>query len=141
MTMMKTDEQVLKEIGEAAAGLLLMSESDCPLEPFRLEGERDAGGQPDLGRLRRLAEVSEDAPVEVIGFDEFFRAAVFVTLKREGGGEKAAEDRVGILRRALTDNLSGLSVYRVGSISIAVYVVGRSAEGNFVGLSTRVVET
>ena len=137
---MKTDEQVLREIEEAADGLLLMSESDRPLEPFRLEGGGE-GGEPDLGRLRRLAEAPADAPVEVLGFEEFFDAVNLVVLRRGGGAERAGAERVGALKRALSDNLSGLRAYRVGSINIAIYVLGRSAAGNFLGFSTRAIET
>jgi hypothetical protein len=31
--------------------------------------------------------------------------------------------------------------YRVGTVNVAVYVVGRSPEGHWLGVSTRVVET
>lgn len=120
---MKTDEQLLEELAAAVEGLLLMSETDAPLEPVWLEDED-------------LADVSETR-----GFEEFFDRATFVVLKPAGGAEKAGADRVEKLKRALADNLEDLRVYRVGSISIAVYVVGRSAAGSLLGLSTRVVET
>ncbi|MDQ3743999.1 MAG: nuclease A inhibitor family protein [Acidobacteriota bacterium] len=41
----------------------------------------------------------------------------------------------------LEENLTDLKAYRVGLINIPVYVVGRSASGNWLGVSTRVVET
>lgn len=138
---MKTDEQLLEELRAAAAGLLLMSETDQPLEPFRLEGDAGGGDGPDLSRLRAIAGAGEDAPVEARDFEEFFETATLVKLKPGGGGERADEEGVARLKRALADNLAGLRVYRVGEISVAVFVVGRSAAGSFLGLSTRVVET
>jgi hypothetical protein len=43
--------------------------------------------------------------------------------------------------KTLHDNLSDLKVYRLGTIDIDVYLVGRANEGNYAGLYTKVVET
>ncbi len=55
--------------------------------------------------------------------------------------ERAIARRFQALLRLLKENLDDLKVYRVGTINIAVYIVGRTVTGNWVGLSTRVVET
>jgi hypothetical protein len=128
----RSDEEILEELARAAEGLWYMSESDYPLEPVRLEG---ADGPSD-DRLRELAGAGADARVETRGLEGFFRDAAAV---RAGERPEPASFR-GVLR-ALRGNLSDLKVYRVGDVNVAVYVLGRSAGGSWLGVSTRVVET
>ena len=131
---MKTDEQVFGELAEAARGLLYMSEADHPFEPLRLDGE------PDAARLRELAGAGADAPVTTQSLEEFFRAAASEPTWK-GAEELATARRFQALVRALEENLSEIKVYKVGRINLPVYVLGRSPQGNWLGLSTRVVET
>ena len=133
---MKSDEQILEEIGRAARGLFLMSESDYPVEPFRL----GAGETPDAATLRRAAGADENAEVTTRKADEFFRPASFVE-EASGTFGLAPARRVEELARVLSANLSEVTVYRVGEINIPVYVLGRSSSGGWLGVSTRVVET
>ena len=133
---MKTDEQLLEEIGRAGEGLLFMSEADYPFETVRLEGP----GEVSPRRLRELAGAGEGAAVVTQGLDEFFRAAT-AEPDWKGERERAEARRYQALVRLLKENLGDLRVYRVGEINIPVYVLGRSASGNWLGLRTRVVET
>jgi len=133
---MKSDEEIMAEIEEAAAGLLLMSEADYPPEPLRLEG----ADEPDPVRLRELAGEAADAPVEVRGLEEFFRAAASEP-PWKAGVELALARRFQNLVRTLRENLADVRVYRVGEINMPVYVIGKSSSGSWIGLSTRVVET
>ena len=59
----------------------------------------------------------------------------------EGTGEPARAGSFREVVRALTENLADVRVYRIGEINIPVYVLGRSGNGNRLGLSTRIVET
>lgn len=133
---MKSDEQIMDEIGRAARGLFRMSEADYAVEPFRLAG---AEGPTD-STLRRVAGASADAAVTAASAAEFFRPEAFVEEAGDAVGLASAE-RISGLARALLDNLSDVTVYRVGEINIPVYVLGRSAGGSWLGVSTRVVET
>jgi len=45
------------------------------------------------------------------------------------------------LVKTLKDNLTDIKVYRIGTINIDVYIVGKTASGDLVGISTKVVET
>jgi hypothetical protein len=132
----KSDEQILEEIGRAARGLFRMSESDYPVEPFRL----GAGESPDAATLRRVAGAGADAEVTTRKAEEFFRPSSFVE-EAEGTFGPAPAGRVRELSRALTANLSEVTVYRVGEVNIAVYVLGRSEGGSWLGVLTRAVET
>lgn len=131
---MRTDEQIIAELKKATEGLMFMSESDYPFEIVRLEGE------PDQQRLRELGAAAADAPVETRSLEEFFRAAASEPEWKKGE-ELATARRFQSLVRLLKENLSEARVYRVGEINIAVFILGKSAEGNWLGLQTRVVET
>jgi hypothetical protein len=133
---MKTDEQLLSELREAAAGLLYMSESDHPLEVFNWDG----GSAVTPERLRREAGKAADAPVAEVTAPQFFRAATSEP-DWKGEAERRTARRYQTLLRLLEENLDGLTVYRVGDIDITAYVLGRSPQGNWLGLATRLIET
>ena len=133
---MKSDGQIMDEIARAARGLFRTSESDYPVEPFRLED----GQEPAAPLLRRAAGASDAAAVTVGPPAEFFRAGAFAEAEGDAAG-LVSEARLRALARALLGNLSDVAVYRVGEINIAVYVLGRSGSGSWLGVSTRVVET
>jgi len=136
---MKSDEQVCGELEEATRGLMFMSESDYPFEVVRWEGVEEI--RPEY--LRRVA--GEDATATAAAVEErtvadFFRVAAGEQ-EWKGEADIALAKRYQSLVRLLEDNLKDVKVYRVGAINIGVYVVGRSDEGNWIGLSTRAVET
>ncbi len=128
----RSDEEILEELRRAADGLWYMSESDYPLEVVRVEGAEE----PSHERLREAAGAERDAPVETRRLEEFFRDSAAV----RAGERPTAASFEGVLR-ALRENLTDLRVYRIGSVNIAVYVLGRGASGDWLGLRTRVVET
>jgi hypothetical protein len=133
---MMDDEKLEQELREATRGLTFMSESDYPVEVVRWSGIDDV--TPEF--LRGLNGQEASAPVETTGVGEFFRnAASEAEWKSEAERETARryQKLIGLLK----DNLKGLTVYRVGSINIGVYVVGRGTSGDWLGVSTRVVET
>jgi hypothetical protein len=98
-----------------------MSESDYPFETIRWDGKVSI--TPEY--LRNISGSPEGSPVQEIDVDKFFNVS----------------GRFRDLTSLLKNSLSNLRVYKVGTINIPVYIVGRSAEGNWLGLSTRVVQT
>jgi hypothetical protein len=133
---MKSDEEMTEELKRLTDGLLFMSESDYPFEIFYREGNAELRPQS----LRELARQPGDSPVEVTSVDDFFGVAASEPVWK-GDGQLAVAKRYQALVRLLTENLEDLKVYRVGSINIAVYIIGRAQTGNWLGISTRVVET
>ena len=129
------DARLLDELREATRGLTFMSESDYPFEVF------DWGASaPTPESLRGLAGAGADAEVETRTAEEFFRVAASQP-DWKGEGELAAARRFQALLRLLQENLADLTVFRVGTINIPVYVAGRAPSGSWLGVSTRVVET
>ncbi|HVF45665.1 MAG TPA: nuclease A inhibitor family protein [Pyrinomonadaceae bacterium] len=133
--MKKDDAKLIEELREATRGLLFTSESDYPFEVFVW-----ASAEPTRESLRGLAGADSRAPVETRSAREFFRAAASEP-DWKGEAELAAARRFQTLLLLLETSLADLKVYRVGEVDIAVYVTGRAPSGNFVGVSTRVVET
>jgi hypothetical protein len=133
---MKTDEELFGALTEATEGLLLMSESDYPFEVVRWDGSEQLS--PDY--LRRAAGADAATKVEETTVEELFRIPAGEQ-EWKGESEIASARRYQRLQHLLTENLEALKVYRMGEINIGVYVVGRSADGNWLGVSTRVVET
>lgn len=129
-----TEERLMRELAEATAGLMLMSESDHPLQVIRWEAE------PTAEFLRGLTGRGPAAPVERRGAAEFFRAPASEPGWKTGAELETAR-RFQALRRLLEENLEGVTVYRVGEIDVTVYVVGRTPAGSWAGVVTRVVET
>lgn len=133
--MMKDDGQLIEELRESTRGLLFMSESDYPFEVFVW-----GNAEPTREFLRGLACADSSAAVETRDAREFFRASASEP-EWKGEDELAAARRFQALLRLLETSLTDLKVYRVGAIDIKVYVAGRAPSGNYLGVSTRVVET
>jgi hypothetical protein len=133
---MKTNEELFGALKEATEGLLYMSESDYPVEVIRWDGSEQLS--PDY--LRKIAGADSSAAVEESAMEDFFR--VLAGEQEWKGEEQLAEaQRYQRLRKLLEENLRGIKVYRVGEINIGVYVLGESVEGDWLGVSTRAVET
>ena len=123
--MSKTDLTALKE---AADGLLLLSESDEPIEVIAWGGE--TGQLTDQGVLRLAGHKLGDR-VEATDLDDIFRDAV--------AGDNAKKFQK--LIQALKDTLDDIRVYRVGEVERDVYIVGKTKGGGWAGLKSKVVET
>lgn len=110
-----------------------MSESDYPFEVIVWD-------QITPKFLRQQAGAAMNAPIGEQSVADFFSVAAG---EQEWKGERelATAKKYLALIKLLNDNLSDVRVYRVGSINMPVYVVGRSASGKAIGVSTRVVET
>jgi hypothetical protein len=113
-----------------------MSEADYPFEIVSWVGMNEI----TFDYLRGQAGAAPAAPVEIVSPEKFFARAASEP-KWKGEQELATARRYQALVRLLKENLDDLKVYRIGEINIAVYIVGRAVTGNWVGLSTRVVET
>ena len=132
----KTGEELFGALQEATEGLLHMSESDYPFEVVRWSGSEQLS--PEY--LRRVAGADSGAKVEETTVEEFFRVPAGEQ-EWKNDSQLAEARKYQRLRNLLEENLTGIKVYRIGEINIGVYVVGMSAEGNWLGVSTRVVET
>jgi hypothetical protein len=130
-----TDQQLTEALRVETRGLTFMSESDYPFEVFNW-----GAAEPTEEFLRGLTGEAADAQVEKTTTTNFFRVAASEA-EWKNAEQLAAARRFQSLLKILEENLTDLKVFRVGSINIPVYIVGRGASGNWLGVSTRVVET
>ena len=119
------DDDALAELSRAVEGLTYPSETDAPFEAFCW----GAGGASS-GRER----------VEALAGG---RAVVEVPVARFFAELEEVEDAEGFrrLRRVLRERLSDVRVFRVGERRVDVYLVGKTAKGEWAGLHTVSVET
>lgn len=116
----------LQELKKASEGLLYPSETDAPFEPFRW-----GGGGGDSARDQVAGHARKKQKIEEVAVDDFFA---------ELEGSEDAE-RFRQLRKALESQLAGLKVFRVGSIRVDIYLIGKTRGGEWGGLHTISVET
>jgi hypothetical protein len=125
--MKKLPSPALEALRKASKGLVFPNETDAPLEPFAWKG----GGELTSEDLLKLAGADPSTPVEATTLDRFFRV-----VPRE---DRAKFDK---LAKVLQEQLSVVKVYKLGEeAEKPVYVVGQTADGQWAGLKTTVVET
>ena len=112
---------MLEELKNATTGLLVMSESDYPFELIQWNGETLITAE----YLCSISDRPEGTRIEEIGMKQFL-------------GEN---ERFRKLQAVIETNLADVKVYKVGAINIPVYIVGRSPEGHWLGVSTRLIQT
>ncbi len=123
-------------LAQAVAGLLFPSETDAPLHVFVWRATVPFSAQA----LLASAGYDPATPLQATDLDRFLRP---VTTPRAWYGDEEQERmrRFRALRDLLKAELSNITVYKVGTGAIDVYVVGRAADGTYCGVTTRVVET
>lgn len=133
MSAAAAQSSIAGELKRLTDGLTYMSESDYPVEPFFMEG-----------RGRKSLKASDlptsEKPVKQVDFDRFFEAAT-AEADWHGPEEQRAVKRFQALVKFLKERLTGVKVYKAGKVEKDVFVAGRTAEGDFAGVSTKVVET
>jgi len=130
---------LVEQLTQATEGLTFLSESDSLVAVFSLEG---AGKKALTAQdIRTAGNYPPNVPVKKIDFQEFFANA---TQEHDWDGpeERATARRFQALLCLLTEHLRDLQGFKVGKkIEYDVYVVGRTAAGDFAGVSTKIVET
>jgi hypothetical protein len=126
----------LTTLGAAADGLLVMSESDYPLEPFRWPGP---GPLTPAALLAHLG-LPADTLVEARTLDAFL-GPMADGQDWMDAAQRAAAARFAVLRGQIAALLADVVVYRLGRIQITAIIVGRDADGHTVGLQTTLIET
>ncbi len=122
---------------KASKGLLYPSESD---EPFQVFTWGKGSGQLTAKRVRELAGHEGDERVEEVSVADFFKD---LTADQDWHGrkEKAAMKKFRALEQTLAQNLADAQVFRVGETNLDIYIVGKTADGEWAGLHTQAVET
>ena len=130
-----TTAEIIDRLKQATTDLLWTSESDYP---FEVNTWNQGTEITPAALFKDLTPT--DKPIESITLDDFFAPALR-TEDWYDEKELANVDRYQQLVSTIETNLSEVRVFRIGEIEIEVYIVGKAADGDLVGLKTQVVET
>jgi Nuclease A inhibitor-like protein len=138
MRMNPQSTDLLSQLDAAIADLLWLSEIDAPFEVKHWSYPADAPLTTET--LLQLTNQPPTAPIKMLAVDDFFAGA---TEEQDwfGEEEKAIAARYRELVVLLKQHLSQLTVYQVGEVTLDIYVVGCTSEGELVGLATQASET
>lgn len=133
-----TNWEIILRLYQSSQNLLWRSESDYPFAVLLWEVEEEIG--LDIPTFLELTQLPPDTPVKAREFESFFSNAVTSKDWHEEEEEeevKRYQNLVATLRECLRD----LRVYKVGEITVDVYIVGTTPAGDLAGLSTVSIET
>ena len=120
----------------AAAGLLVPSENDAPLEPFHWP-------DPDpLTPAALLAHLDQAPTTPVVTSDlaQFFTPLARIRTWHDEA-QQATAARFAHLHTLIATTLTNVVVYRLGTVEVVVVIVGHDPTGALVGLRTTLIET
>lgn len=122
---------------KATHGLLYMSESDEPFDVIHLDKPKDTFGAADA---RMVAGRPADCLVQEERLDEFFNE---LAQNHDWHGPSETEDvrRYRELWLFFRNRLADATVFRLGEVQVDIIIIGRAADGQWVGVETRAVET
>ena len=125
---------VTETLTQASQGLLMPSESEYPFEVFVWE---DVELTPQ--KILELTNYPPATFIEQVELDYFFRN---VATEKDWHDEIQRENvtKFQNLVQVIKGNLAEIRVYRMGTIQINVYIVGKTKDG-VAGLATKVIET
>ncbi|MFN6538894.1 MAG: nuclease A inhibitor family protein [Nostoc sp. EkiNYC01] len=129
--------EISEKLKHSSADLLMNSESDYPFEVVLWTGQAQS---LTTQKLLQLTNHPQDSQVEEVELDYFFRNCAY---EKEWHDEQQKQNvkKFQTLVQTLKNNLHEIKVYRIGTINIDVYILGKTPSGDLAGLSTKVVET
>jgi hypothetical protein len=121
-------------LAQTSQGLVMPSESEYPFEIFTW---KNVELTPE--KILELTNYPPATSIEEVELDYFFRNVA---------GEKDWHDKIQKenvakfknLVQVIKDNLADIRVYRISTIEVNVYIVGKTNDG-VAGLATKVIET
>ena len=125
---------VIENFTQASQGLLMPSESEYPFEVFVW---KDVELTPQ--KILELTNYPPATFIEQVELDYFFRN---VAIEKDWHDEIQRENvtKFQNLVQVVKANLAEIRVYRIGTIEVNVYIVGKTKDG-VAGLATKVIET
>jgi len=125
---------VIETLTQASQGLLMPSESEYPFEIFTWKNV-----ELTAEKILELTNYPPETLIEEVELDYFFRN-VATEKDWHDNIQKENVAKFKNLVQVIKDNLAELRVYRIGTIEVNVYIVGKTNDG-VAGLATKVIET
>jgi hypothetical protein len=137
-SMVRSNAEIVELLRSASANVFWMSETDAPFTVLLWEELSAKTMTP--ARLLRWLQRPRRCPVTQVEVEAFFAD---VTQPQDWHGEEEVQtvQQYQQLLTALQDNLTDLQVYRLGEITIDIYIVGKTPSGQWISLMTQAVET
>ncbi|HVG41788.1 MAG TPA: nuclease A inhibitor family protein [Chitinophagaceae bacterium] len=129
---MHPDLQLIKE---ASDGLLYVSESDYPFEAVEF-GEFTSIEE----KIIEITGQDPKVPVEKVTLEYFLRHMTRVDAEGPENQRQTAQ-RFIHLQQLLLQKLKDVVVYRLGTVQVDVFIMGRSTDNHYIGLRTKSIET
>lgn len=134
----QTSSEIRQLLAQAVEGLLWLSESESPLELHEWTIPADQVLAPDV--ILQCSGDSGDRPIQQISLESLFQPM----MQMQDWQSQAEQDivaRFQSLYQLLQQWLEDVQVYRVGTVEVDVYIVGRISPTQVIGLHTCLVET
>ncbi len=128
---------IAETLNQASQGLLMPSESEYPFEVFIWKDVVEFTPE----KILELTNYSPATSIEEVELDYFFRN---VASEKDWHDNIPKENvaKFQNLVQVIKDNLVEIRVYRIGTIEISIYIVGKTNDGDGVaGVATKVIET
>jgi hypothetical protein len=146
-TQAEDGKAILKALQSTAKGLLFPSESDRPVSAFLWENTSDLykSAAVDESAFKAAGKVPDGSTIKSVPLETFFEP-VIAQEDWWGDEEKAQAKHYQELIAILKDKLTGVTVFRVAGSGdeksvVNAFVVGRTVDGSFAGVSTQLIET
>jgi hypothetical protein len=128
-----TDEKITEQLDEFCSGLTYYSEADVPLDPVT----EFVADKLDDKTIREFTKTEDDDEIERLSLDEIFEGQ----LPEDSSERDERDEQMTKLKDFLRDNLKDVQGFRIGEISRAILVLGKSDSGKWFGFQTESVET
>jgi hypothetical protein len=125
---------VIETLTQASQGLLMPSESEYLFEIFTWKNV-----ELTAEKILELTNYPPETLIEEVELDYFFRNVA----TEKDWHDKIQKENVAKFQnlvQVIKDNLAEIRVYRIGTIEVNVYIVGKTNDG-VAGLATKVIET
>ena len=131
-----TPGHVANTLGIACKGLYYVSETDAEIVPFVTDEIKDISRESIL----QYCGANSSSNIEIVEQATFFTK---LTQMKDwfGPADIARAERFLRLQQLLLSQLTGIKVYRVGTVRIDIILAGHDKCGNVAGIRTIAVET
>lgn len=131
-----TPGDIANTLSNACEGLYYVSETDAEIVPFVTDEIKDISRESIL----QYCGANSSSNIEIVEQATFFTK---LTQMKDwfGPADIARAERFLRLQQLLLSQLTGIKVYRVGTVRIDIILAGHDKSGNVAGIRTIAVET
>ena len=130
---------LLSTLSSAVKGMDLMSEGDFGWDSVLLSGAGTT--KPTADDFAKALGLPAGTPVEVDDVDDWFANHTGFDPSADDDFDKTQLAQYASVKSLLQQNLTDIQVFRTGTIDVGTYIVGRTANGDLVGIHSTAVET